>query len=301
MNMHKLKNYIFDFLNSLYFEKKYSQNTIKAYKFDLKEMYTFLNKYNNQTDLHQIDRSSIQLFLSYISEKKISARTLSRKIATIKSFFKYLVDQEVLEKNITKGISFPKLSKKLPLFLTEQEINKLMELPKIHSKHPVRDKLILELLYSSGIRISELITIKIKNIRLEEGLIKVVGKGNVERNIFVGAFAKKSLKKYLKNRKSVKSSFLFPAENKTSKTGHISVRKVYTDVKKFLILATGNDSLSPHSIRHTTATHLLENGADLMSVKEILGHSSLKSTQVYTHVQKEYMRKIYKQAHPEGN
>ena len=128
-----------------------------------------------------------------------------------------------------------------------------------------------------------------------------MGKGNVERQVILGSFAKNALKIYLKNTTKNNAIFLFPNERKNSKTGHISVRKTFNDIKKLLMLATGNDALSPHSIRHSTATHLLENGTDLMSVKEIMGHSSLKSTQIYTHVQKDHMRKVYKLAHPEGN
>jgi site-specific recombinase XerD len=303
--MVKRNNYISEFLNYLNNEKNFSQHTISAYKTDLTNLDLFIEKYEGNLSFEDVDRSIIQFYLSEISERNISAKTLSRKIATIKSFFRYLVEQEILDKNIAKGIAFPKIPKKLPTFLSEKEIEKLMDSPRIHSKNPVKDKLILELLYSSGMRISELVSIKLQNIRLEEGLIKVLGKGNIERQVIVGSFAKKSLKKYLSimdlNSTVNSTEYLFPNERKNSKTGHISIRKVYGDVKKILFLATGNDALSPHSIRHSTATHLLENGTNLISVKEILGHSSLKSTQVYTHVQKEHMSKIYKQAHPEGN
>lgn len=298
--MVKRNNYISEFLNYLKYEKNFSQHTISAYKTDLNNLDLFIEKYEGDLSFEDIDRPIIQFYLSEISERNISARTLSRKIATIKSFFRYLVEQEILDKNIAKGIAFPKIPKKLPTFLTEKEIEKLMDSPRIHSKNPVKDKLILELFYSSGMRISELVSIKLQNIRLEEGLIKVLGKGNIERQVIVGSFAKKSLKKYLSIMDVNSTEYLFSSERKNSKTGHISIRKVYGDVKKLLFLATGNDALSPHSIRHSTATHLLENGTNLISVKEILGHSSLKSTQVYTHVQKEHMSKTYKQAHPEG-
>ena len=288
--MAKLKNYILDFLNYLNFEKNYSQNTINAYNGDLNEMKTYLDSYNGETELNQIDRSALQFFLSHISQKKISARTLSRKIATIKSFFKYMVEQEILDKNITKGISFPKVPKKLPSFLTEKEIEKLMEIPEFHSKNPIRDILILELLYSSGMRINELVSIKMDDIRLEEGLIKVVGKGNAERDVLVGSFAKESLKKYLNNRKSNQSKFLFPAEHKNSKTGHVSVRKTYGDIKKYLLLATGNDALSPHSIRHTTATRILNYSKDITKVQAALGHADLRSAERYAKVDFEELR-----------
>ena len=299
MNIIDLKKNIIHFLNFIKYEKNYSNNTINAYKCDLNEMIAYFEL--NKKDLSLNNRTSIQNFLSHISEKKISAKTLSRKIASIKSFFKYLINQEVITNNITKGISFPKLPKKVPVFLTENEIKKLIEMPKYHSKYPQRDSLILELLYSTGMRISELVSIKIEDIRLEEGIIKVLGKGKIERDVIIGSFAKISLKKYLKCRKHVMSIFLFPTENKRSIKKHISIRKVFGDVKKYLFLATDNNSLSPHSIRHTTATHMLVNGADLISIKKILGHKSLKSTQTYTHVQKDYIKKVYKQSHPEGS
>ena len=296
----KRKDYITEFLVYLKIERNYSDNTIRAYKQDLIGFEDFLKSYGGSS-IHLVDRTAIQFYLSKISQTKISAITLSRKLASIKSFYRYLVEQEIINNNITKGIGFPKIPKKLPSFLSEKEIEKLMEMPEIHSKNPIKDQLILELLYSSGMRISELVEIKLENIRIEEGLIRVMGKGNVERQVILGSFAKKALKIYLKNTTKNNAIFLFPNERKNSKTGHISVRKTFNDIKKLLMLATGNDALSPHSIRHSTATHLLENGTDLMSVKEIMGHSSLKSTQIYTHVQKDHMRKVYKLAHPEGN
>ena len=299
--MVKRSIHISEFLDYLKNEKNYSQNTISAYKSDLSNLDKFIENYSGKLSWINMDNSPIKFYLSELGEKNISPKTLSRNIATIKSFFKYLVEQEILDKNITKGILFPKLPKKLPAFLTETEIDKLMETPKFHSKNSTKDRLILELLYSTGMRISELVAIKMDEIKLEEGLIKVLGKGNVERQVIIGSKAKEQLKKYLRHRSNIESKFLFPCERKNSKTGHISIRKVYKDVKKLLFLATGNDALSPHSIRHSTATHLLENGTDLMSVKEIMGHSSLNSTQIYTHVQKDLMSKIYKQAHPEGN
>lgn len=299
--MVKRKDCILEFLEYLKNEKNFSHCTISAYKSDLNKFDSHLDNYAGNASIHEIDVSMLKFYLSKISEKKISARTLSRKIATIKSFFRYLVEQEILDKNITSGIVFPKLPKKLPSFLSEKEIEKLMEIPKFHSKNPIKDKLILELLYSSGMRINELVAIKKQDIRLEEGLIKVLGKGNIERQVIIGSYAKKSLKSYLKNDGKVNSKYLFPSNWKNSKVGHISVRKTYGDIKKYLLLATGNDALTPHSIRHSTATHLLENGTDLISVKEIMGHASLTSTQVYTHVQKEHMSKVYNQAHPEGN
>lgn len=299
--MVKRNIHISEFLDYLKNEKNYSQNTISAYKSDLSNLDKFIENYSGKLSWITMDNSPIKFYLSKLGEKNISPKTLSRNIATIKSFFKYLVEQEILDKNITKGILFPKLPKKLPAFLTETEIDKLMEAPKFHSKNSIKDRLILELLYSTGMRISELVAIKMDKIKLEEGLIKVLGKGNVERQVIIGSKAKEQLKKYLRHRSNIESEFLFPCERKNSKTGHISIRKVYKDVKKLLFLATGNDALSPHSIRHSTATHLLENGTDLMSVKELMGHSSLNSTQIYTHVQKDLMSKIYKQAHPEGN
>ena len=299
--MVKPKDYILEFLVYLKNEKNYSPRTISAYKSDLLKLNSHLENYNGNVAIHEIDIFMLKFYFSKVSEKNISAKTLSRKIATIKSFFRYLVEQEILDKNITSGIVFPKLPKKLPSFLSEKEIKKLMEIPKFHSKNPIKDKLILELLYSSGMRINELVSIKKQDIRLEEGLIKVLGKGNIERQVIIGSFAKKSLKKYLKNEAVAHSKYLFPSNRKNSKVGHVSVRKTYGDIKKYLLLATGNDALTPHSIRHSTATHLLENGTDLISVKEIMGHSSLASTQVYTHVQKEHMSKVYNQAHPEGN
>lgn len=297
--MVKHRNYIKEFLDYLKIERNFSDNTIRAYKNDLNNFSIFLKSYDDELSVHLIDKSAIQFYLSKISKSNISSITLSRKLASIKSLYRYLVEQEIIGNNITKGIGFPKTPKKLPAYLTEKEMVKLMEIPDIHSKNPVKDKLILELLYSTGMRISELVSIEKNKIRIEEGLISVMGKGRIERMVILGSPAKIALKKYMEVYIN-NSKFLFPNERKISKTGHISVRKTFNDIKKMLILATNNDGLSPHSIRHSTATHLLENGTDLLSVKEIMGHASLKSTQIYTHVQKDYMRKVYNLAHPEG-
>jgi site-specific recombinase XerD len=298
--MVKHRNYIKEFLDYLKIERNFSNNTIRAYKNDLNNFSNFLISYDGESSIHLIDRSAIQFYLSKISKSDISSITLSRKLASIKSLYRYLVEQEIVENNITKGIGFPKIPKKLPAYLSEKEMEKLIEIPDIHSKNPIKDKLILEILYSTGMRISELVSIKKNNIRLEEGLISVMGKGQIERMVILGTPAKKSLKKYMEKNKN-NSKFLFPNERGNSKTGHVCIRKTFNDIKKMLMLATNNDGLSPHSIRHSTATHLLENGTDLLSVKEIMGHASLKSTQIYTHVQKDYMRKVYNLAHPEGN
>ena len=195
--------------------------------------------------------------------------------------------------------------KELPQFLSLEQAKKILNLPLGNDEKAFRERLILELFYATGIRISELISIRFKNIRLEEGIIYIIGKGKKERVVMIGRKVQKSMRcyqKFLYDRQMTGHNFfLFPAlRNKTNIKKHISVKTVYNIVKKYLRQISNDEKLSPHSLRHTFATHMLNNGADLMAIKDLLGHSSLSSTQVYTHLQPEKLKKIYKQAHPHG-
>ena len=270
-------------------EKNYSINTIRSYKTDLICMQNFFKNYGNGDSLDKLDRSAVQFFLAHISKSGIKARTLSRKIASVKSFFRFMMEHEYIHSNITQGIVFPKIPKNLPRVLTEKEINNLFCIPDIETPIGIRDRMILEILYSSGIRISELVTIKLVDIRLEQAQIKVMGKVRKVRQIILGEEAKKYLKKFISIRKNLKfsdSPYLIPKLRK-NQTGnlHISIKKVYNILMSYILKVT-DDNVSPHSIRHSMATHMLERGADLMSVKDTLGHENIISTQVYTHVQK---------------
>ena len=291
--------YIKSFLDYITNERNYSYHTIRSYKNDLKNFSEFLNKYDCKLNIVNIDRSAIQFYIQSISKKKITGKTLQRKVSTIKSLYKFLSDREIIDYNISELIELPKADKKLPNLLSQKEIDKLMQLPDLNTVVGLRDKSILEILYSTGLRISELISIKLDDINIDNKVIKVFGKGSKERYVLLGKEALNSLSDYLNNinTKSENSIFLYPAVN-GNVDKHISQRTMFNIIKKYLIMISNNEKLSPHSLRHSFATHLLDNGADLLAVKDLLGHEDLSSTQIYAHVNIEQMKKAFKKAHP---
>ena len=226
---------------------------------------------------------------------------MQRKVSTIKSLYRFLSDREIIDYNISELIELPKADKKLPNLLSQKEIDKLMQLPDLNTVVGLRDKSILEILYSTGLRISELISIKLDDINIDNKVIKVFGKGSKERYVLLGKEALNSLSDYLNNidTKSENSIFLYPAVN-GNVDKHISQRTMFNIIKKYLIMISNNEKLSPHSLRHSFATHLLDNGADLLAVKDLLGHEDLSSTQIYTHVNIGKLKKIYSRTHPDG-
>jgi len=281
-------------------ERKFSDHTIRSYKFDLIEFNDFLNAYDQNLLFSDVDRSAIQFFIQKLSKKGLSDKSLQRKVSTIKSFYRFLLDNRYIKSNVSDLIPIPKSSKRLPNVLSKKEIINLMKLPDLSTLDGKRDKSILEIFYSTGIRISELIKIKIDDIDLKKKLIKVFGKGNKERYVIIGKEALNSILDYLKIRSKIidkNNPYLYPGLKKNSLL-YISEKKVYNLVKEYLMQISQNEKLSPHSLRHSFATHLLDNGADLMAVKDLLGHKDLSSTQIYTHVSIEKMKKVYKNAHP---
>ena len=289
------KDQINDFLNYLNYEKRYSSNTLRAYTKDLNDFINFIQK-ESINSLVAIKKQHIHQFLYFLSLKKHSERTVARKLAAIKSLFNFLIRENYLKNNVAKSIASPKIDKKLPVFLTQDKMSLLLDLPNPSNFEESRDILILEIFYSTGIRISELIKIKLEDINFKNNSINILGKGNKKRLVIIGNYAKKRLLDFL-NYNNQNVGFLFKNERK-SKTGYISERFVFNIVKKHVQKVTNNQKISPHSLRHTFATHLLNNGADLMSLKELLGHSDLSSTQIYTHVNIEQMKKAFKKAHP---
>ena len=302
--MNSDNNYINQFIDYISHERKYSYHTIRSYKSDLNHFIKFLFKYDEDLDLISIDRSAIQFYIQSLSKENLEGKTLQRKVSSIKSFYRFLSEREIIKYNISELIQIPKADKKLPNLLSKKEINQLMSLPDLSSYKGIRDKSILEILYSTGLRISELISIKLDNINLDKKIIKVFGKGSKERYVLLGKEALNSLEEYIENRKKMGENyignfFLYPGIKK-SKIGHISQRAMFGIIKKYLMMISNNEKLSPHSLRHSFATHLLENGADLLAVKDMLGHEDLSSTQIYTHVNIDKLKSAYSKAHPHG-
>ena len=298
----KNKGIISDFLFYKDTVRKLSLYTLKSYRIDLEQFRLFLDQRYKSKSLLCIDKGILRNYLICLDKQKYSNKTIARKIASLKSLFKYLNQQNIIEYNPLQDLKIPKVPKRLPHLLTQKEILRLMSLPKHDSRNGVRDLAILELFYSTGIRISELVRIKLSDIRLNSGTIHIKGKGNKDRIVIIGDRAMNVVKKYivyLKKELNPNYKFLFPSLFK-NKSKHISIRTVYNIVVKYLRLVSDDEKLSPHSLRHSFATHLLENGADIIAVKKMLGHDSLSSTQIYTHIQREKLKQIYNLAHPEA-
>ena len=287
-----------DFLSYIANERKFSKHTVRNYKNDLEQFDKFLSQYDDDINFINLDKTAIQFYIKYCSKKNFSDKTLLRRIASIKSMYKYLTYQGVVDYNITSMLILPKITKKIPNYLSEKEIIKLMSLPDLNTIKGNMHKSILEVFYSTGLRISELVRIKNKNVDYNKKNIRILGKGNKERIVILGSKAADAIKNYLRVSKNSHNIYLYPSSYNVD--SHISESYVYKMVKGYLVKVTNNEEMSPHSLRHSFATHLLNNGADLVSVKELLGHEDLSSTQVYTHMSTERIKKIYKQTHPHG-
>jgi len=286
-----------EFLKYLQLEKRYSNNTVKAYQIDLTQFQNYLEEtYESvlQKAKHQMVRSWLAQMLDY----GISPRTVNRKITTLKSFYKFLLKNDIINENPTIKVVPPKMSKKLPVFVEEGQMRQLLdELDFGYDYAGLRDKLMIELFYSTGIRQAELINLKIKDIDLSSSIIKVLGKRNKERLIPLTIELRQKIDVYLKLRAElpVKDSSYLLLTNKGKKLYPVLV---YRRVNYYLSQVTSLDKKSPHVLRHTFATHMLNNGADLNAIKELLGHANLSATQVYTHNTIDKLKKVYNQAHP---
>ena len=280
-------------------EKGFSDHTIKSYKNDINKFLSFLLK--KSIDLKKVSKKEIRDFLADQYDLGLSKKTIARRLASIKSFFKFLLNSNYVSYNPTLFLSTPKISKKLPDFIETKMIDELMDQPDHHTEKGLRDKAILELFYSTGMRLSELINLNIGSVDDKNNLIKVFGKGSKERLIPFGKRAKLCLEDYLNKRVLRWSSSnndvpLFV----NGKNKRIPRRTIQRRISNYIKMISSGKRLGPHTLRHTFATHLMERGADIRAVGDLLGHSSLSSTQVYTHVKPEKMKEVYKQSHPRG-
>ena len=298
MSNNKNIKIIKSFLSYIKDEKKFSNHTIRSYENDLVQFDIFLSNYDNSLNFTNIDKTAIQFYIEYCSKKNCADKTLLRKISSIKSMYKYLTNEGIVNYNIASLITSPKVSKKIPNYLSEEEVSKLMSLPDLNTIKGNMHRSMLEIFYSTGLRISELVKIKNIDLDIEKKIIKVLGKGRNERIVILGSSASIAIKNYLRVSTNSDNIYLYPSCY--NDINHISESYVYKMVKRYLAKVTNNEKISPHSLRHSFATHLLNNGADLMSVKEFLGHKDLSSTQVYTHISIDKIKKIYKKSHPHG-
>lgn len=288
--------YIDKYLEYLKVERKYSNKTILSYKDDLIEYNEFLG--NNFTNILNIDMNIVNNYMKYLYDRKITKSSISRKLSSIRGLYNYLVREDIIKENHFNKIQNPKRELYLPKFLKDEELDKIFSVCNSNNPTEERDTLIIELLYATGVRVSELVNIKIKDINREEKLIKVLGKGNKERMVIYNNHTKKALDTYLKdgynyfNKKSSEYLILNKNGNK------LSERYIREIINKKVSQASLDIKISPHTLRHTFATDILENGADLMTVKELLGHESLNTTSIYTHITNEQTKKTYNLAHP---
>jgi len=284
------ENMIEEFLEYLEHERNFSKHTILNYQKDLDAYSAFLSE--NNLNIKSASSSDVRKYIQFRSNKGYSTATISRTISCLKSFYKYLVLEKSFKNNPMSLISCPKKENKLPNYLKYQDLEILFDSVDTTS-YGQRDILILEMLYSTGIRVSELVNIEIKNINFEEHKILVLGKGNKERYVYYGTKCQKILDDYLKIRKANTNYLLVNKHG--NKLNERTVRKIIEETTK---KAGINVHVTPHVLRHTYATHMLNEGADLKSVGDLLGHENLSTTQIYTHVSNERLRNVYLNSHP---
>ena len=290
-----------DFIDYLKYEKRVSPHTVTAYEHDLSRFFNYLEEkleINQLSDVHTEDIRS--WIISLLEDESLQAKSVSRMISAVKAFYRYKLKIKELSVNPTLTIQSPKVPKKLPQYVEQKDMEHLFsDIPFEDSFEGLRDRTILELFYATGMRLSELLNLKIQDIHFQDNTIKVLGKRNKERLIPFGNRLSELLTMYLGNLEKkfvdgTKNNYIFV----TDKGEQLYPKAVYRIVRKYLDMVTTIDKRSPHVLRHTFATHLLNNGADLNAIKTILGHSSLAATQIYTHNSIEQLKSIYKQAHP---
>jgi len=286
-------------------EKSASNATLTAYRTDLQQMVQFIADKRaipaENLDIDCINHLMVREYLSTMRTKGIARTTIARKMAALRSLMKYLRRENIIKKNPVDNISTPRQDRKLPRFLYSQDIEELLNIPDTSSIKGIRDKAILETLYATGLRVSELVGLDLDSIDLSEQLIRVTGKGNKERIVPLGKKSKEALINYIKNSRR----YLLRKNQQASQAlflnrfgQRISARSIRNIINYWVKEIAINQKISPHTLRHSFATHLLDNGADLRSVQELLGHVKLSTTQIYTHVTRERVKKIYDKTHP---
>jgi len=287
-----MDRYIEKFVRYLEIEKNASPHTVINYKRDLEAFVAFLEDQGVE-DVTHTDYLKVRSYLSKLKDKKLTARSISRKLSAMRSFFRFLVKEGLLSINPTAAIVSPKQEKPLPQFMTEEEVVRLIEEPSRETLKGVRDRAIFETLYSTGLRISELLSLTEEQVDFIGGTVRVMGKGRKERMVPIGDRALRAIRAYLAKRKA-ESRYIFLNKNK-KQLNAFGVRKV---MDRYLRLLSFKTHVSPHTFRHSFATHLLGRGADLRSVQELLGHANLATTQIYTHLTTEKLKAVYDKAHP---
>ncbi len=293
-----MKALIEEFLNFLSVERGLAANTISAYRLDLLKYAKFLSK-DGAGDARQIKREQITAFMYKEKEKGISATSIARRLAAIKMFHRYLVRERLAVEDPTDLIETPRLWKRIPDVLSQGEIEQMIKASYGRHWQNIRDHAILELLYATGMRVSELVDLKLESINLEVGYVRCIGKGSKERIVPVGKRAQEAIRKYLDQVRGKLLGSKFSNHLFLSRLGkRLSRQSIWKIIKCYADKANIKKDIKVHTLRHSFATHLLERGADLRSVQEMLGHSDIATTQIYTHVDKERLRMVHKKFHP---
>lgn len=274
-----------NFFKVLKSEYNYSDYTIKNYKLDLTLFFDFLNKSN--INYLYLNKDNVLAYLKYLDKMNLKNSTISRRISTLRTFYNYLMNEGLINSNIFLNVKNPKLEKKLPNYLNYTEMEELLESIDISTDEGLKRRLLIEMFYSTGCRVSEIINIKVNDIDFLNKKIRIMGKGSKERIVYYGDYAKKYLDKYLS--KGLDKDYLFVNKHGDKYTVE-EIELIVKDIMKHLSIKT---HVTPHTLRHTFATHLLNNGADIRSVQELLGHSNLSTTGIYTHVSSDRLKEVY--------
>ncbi len=301
---YKMGNHLNSFIQYLEFEKRFSSHTITAYRQDIRQFFDFLLNQYELENVQEVTPQQVRAWIVQLMMAQYEAKSVRRKISSLKTYFKFLQKNELLAANPTSHLILPKIKKRLPVTIRPENLEKLFSDIEFKSDWTgKRDKLILELLYSTGMRRAELLGIKISAIDFGRSVIKVTGKGNKERNIPFGKRLGNNMQSYISEinkilkENGIANDYLFL----TDKFQPLYPKFVYNITKRYLGMVTGIEKRSPHVLRHSFATHLSENGADLNAIKELLGHANLAATQIYTHNSIEQLKKVYQKAHPKGS
>lgn len=287
------------FLDTLWLERGLSENTLSAYRSDLEGLSLWLQR--QELDLLAAARYDLLQYLQQRVEQGASPRSSARLLSSLRRFYRYMVREQQLKEDPSARIDAPKLGRSLPKSLTEDEVERLLAAPDTKEALGLRDRTMLEVLYASGLRVSELVSLLLPQINLQQGLVKVIGKGNKERLVPLGEEALNWVERYLREGRgillgAVQTDVLFPSRRRTA----MSRQAFWQLIKRYALKAQIDKPLSPHTLRHAFATHLLNHGADLRVVQLLLGHSSLSTTQIYTHVARERLKSIHAVHHPRG-
>ena len=295
-----MREFIKEFLKVLKIEKGLAKNSLQSYKRDLIKYHLFIQKRQRLEDIAKVKERNLRAYVRFLNAENMSANSIKRAISCIRTYHKFLLTEGKMDHNPVLSIDTPKVAKKLPNILTVEEIDKILNFIPRKAPMSMRDIAIFEMMYSCGLRVTELCNFKISNIFWDTEMIRVDGKGGKQRFVPIGPMARKNLKDYIKNErplileKNPNKPQLFLSRNGKKLTRMM----IWILLKKWASIAEINKEISPHTLRHSFATHLLEGGADLRSVQEMLGHADISTTQIYTHLDKEHLKEVHRTFHP---